>query len=168
MLGVPGPGQPRGRQAGPTGQCPPGWVKARPAALTRAGARPRHARGATRARTRGDGGGGARRGGEAGPEQGREGAHRDAEVAAKLTSGGAGEERRRTGGATSRGGGGRRRSSPALQGRGRGRVRGGTGRGKRGDAPPTKNRRGTHRERRISGEEGARAGGVNGGERARV
>jgi len=76
-----------------------------------------------RAQARGDGGGGASWCGEAGLEQGRGGAHGDAEVAARLTSGGAGEERRRTGGATSRGGGGRRRSSPALQEGREGRVR---------------------------------------------
>ena len=54
--------------------------------MTRPGARPRHARD--------DGGGGARRHGEAKPEQGRGGAHGDAEVAASLTGGDAGEERR--------------------------------------------------------------------------
>ena len=72
---------------GPRASGPPGRVKARPAALTRPGAR-----GTTRARTRGDGG--AKRRGEAGPERAGEGAHGDEEVAASLTGGDAGEEQR--------------------------------------------------------------------------
>jgi len=93
----------------------------------------------------------------------REGAHGEEKAAANLTGKSTGGERQRASGAADRGGGGRRRAAAALQGRGRGRVRGGTGRGKRGDAPPAKNRLGTHCERRIGGEEGARGGGVNGG-----
>ena len=77
-----------------------------------------------RAHARGGGGGGASWCGEAGLEQGRGGAHGDAEVAARLTSGGAGEERRRTGGATMLGGGGPRRSPTALQEGKESRVRG--------------------------------------------
>ena len=69
-------GQPRRRQAGPTGQ--------------RATAR---ARRDARARTRGDGGGGARRDGEAGPERAGEGAHGAEGMEASLTGGDADQER---------------------------------------------------------------------------
>ena len=69
---------------------------------------------------RGDGGGGASRCGEAGPERTRGGAHGEEEEAASLTGGDAGEELRRRGGATDRGGGAanRRGGGPAGEGKG--------------------------------------------------
>ena len=72
-----------------------------------------------RAHARGDGGGGASWCGEAGLEQGRGGAHGDAEVAASLTGSDAGEEQRWTGGATDMGGGASRALAGGLAGRGR-------------------------------------------------
>jgi len=107
---------------------------------------------ATRLR-RGDHGAAAARpcsGGRAGPERAGGGAHGVFHGKAKLTPVTDGEERRRGGGATKRSGGGRSSSPGALRGDGRGRVRMGTGRGVVGDAPPAKNRRGTHRGRRTA------------------
>ena len=107
-------------------------------------------------------GGGARRRGEAGPERGRGGAHGDAEVAARLTSGGAGEERRRTGGATNRGGGAAARrtgAAAALQRRGKGRMRWGMGRGGVGEASRVRDRGGAHRGWRIVAAGGEQSSG---------
>ena len=73
-------------------------------------------------------------------------------AAASLTGGDAGEERWRGGGATAIGGVGPRLSPAARCGEGGGRVRRGMGRGGVDDAPPVKNRRGTHRGRRIGGD----------------
>jgi hypothetical protein len=84
-------------------------------------------------------GGGARRRGEAGPERGKGGAHGDAEVAVRLTSGGAGEERRRGGGATALGGCGRRRAAAALRSERGGRVSAGIGGGRREEASYARN-----------------------------
>ena len=119
-LGAPPAGQPRRRQAWPTGQraTQPGQGEA---GLDRSVGAAMASRARACAATAS--GGGAKRRNGAGPERERRGAHGDAEVAARLTSGGAGEERRRRSGTTALGGGGPRRSSPALQEGREGRVR---------------------------------------------
>ena len=70
---------------GPTGGGPPRPGQGLASALTRAGARPRHARG---------GGGGTRRGGEAGPEGAGESAHGAEGMEASLTGDSVDGERR--------------------------------------------------------------------------
>ena len=102
---------------GPGGRAaPPGRVKAK-AYLDPAPGRA-HARGVRDAAAPADGG--ARRGGETGPERKRGGAHGVEAVAVSLTDSDAGEVQRRTGGATERGSGAAR----ALTGGPAGKERG--------------------------------------------
>ena len=101
-------------------------------------------------------GGGAMRCGEVEPKRGRGGAHEVEGMAASLTGYLEGGKQRRRGGAASRGGGGRTGAAAALQGRGRGQIRRGTGRGGVGDAPPRRigaalTEGGESRRRRSSG-----------------
>ena len=138
---------------GPTGRRPTQAGSRLSACLDpRVGAATGRARhGATRARTRGDSGDGARRRGEAGPERAGESAHGEEGMAASLTGNSDSGERRRRSGATSRGGGGRTRAVTALQGRGKGRMRVKINGGEGGEALPAKNRATAHRGRRIGG-----------------
>ena len=106
-LGAPPAGQPRRRQAGPTGQraTQPGQDEA---GLDRGVGAATASRGArARACAATASGGGAKRRNGAGPERERRGAYGDAEVAARLTSGGA---------ARSGGGGAARRAEAAAAG----------------------------------------------------
>ena len=120
MLGIPGPGQPRGRQAGPTGQRPPRPGQGESRALTRTWARPRR-RAARRARTSRVATAAAQGGaGEAGPERGRGRQHGVFLGEAMLTPQADGEEKRQGGSATAAGGAGDRASPRALHGEGAG------------------------------------------------
>ena len=88
-------------------------------------------------------------------------------MAARLTSGGAVKERQRPGGATALGGGGRTGAAAALHGEGTDRIRRGTGRGRRGEAPPARNREGMHRNGANRGRQRAELlAGSNGGRAA--